>query len=107
MLLLDGSNESLLALLPFGMPGWTEAVIIVVIGLLIFGRRLPDVGRSLGRSIVEFKRGVRGFQDEIVSESKHGGGAGQLPDDPGQAVSDAPPGQVKAGSSPTGGKSPF
>jgi len=105
MLLLDGST-SMLAILPFGMPGWAEALIIVVIGLLIFGRRLPDVGRSLGRSIVEFKRGVRGLQDEIESESKHGGGTGQLPDDPGQPISDTSTARAEA-EPPTGGKSPF
>jgi sec-independent protein translocase protein TatA len=31
---------------------------------------LPEVGRSLGRSIVEFKRGVKGIQDEIDTESR-------------------------------------
>lgn len=55
--------------LGFILPGQWEWVIILVIGLLLFGRRLPEVGRSLGRSIVEFKRGVKGIQDEIDSES--------------------------------------
>jgi len=55
--------------LAFGLPGHWEWVIILVIGLLLFGRRLPEVGRSLGKSIVEFKRGVKGIQDEIESES--------------------------------------
>lgn len=54
----------------FGLPGGTEWIVILVIGLLVFGRRLPEVGRSLGRSIVEFKRGVKGIGDEIDSESK-------------------------------------
>ncbi len=103
MFLLDGAPFLMLALLPFGMPGWAEALIIVVIGLLIFGRRLPDVGRSLGRSIVEFKRGVRGLQDEIESESRHGGG-GQLPDDPGQPRSETSQSAAKA-EPPTGGES--
>ena len=49
----------------FGMPGWAEIVVIAFVGLLIFGRRLPEVGRSLGKSIVEFKRGVREAKDEI------------------------------------------
>ena len=43
----------------------------MVLGLLIFGRRLPEVGKSLGRSIVEFKRGVKGITDEIDAESSH------------------------------------
>jgi len=42
---------------------------LVVIGLLVFGRRLPEVGRSVGKSIVEFKKGIKGIEDEIDDES--------------------------------------
>jgi len=55
--------------LAFGMPGGIEWVIIGAIGLLLFGRRLPEVGRGLGRSIVEFRRGIKGLEDEIDEES--------------------------------------
>ena len=51
--------------LAFGTPGPMELVIIGVIGVLIFGRRLPEVGRNLGRSFVEFKRGLSGVDDDI------------------------------------------
>ena len=47
------------------MPGPWEMAIILIVGLLLFGRRLPEVGRSLGKSIVEFKKGVKGIEDEI------------------------------------------
>jgi len=56
-------------LFAFGMPGGTEWIILLVLGLLIFGRRLPEVGRSLGRGIVEFKKGIRGIEDEIEDAS--------------------------------------
>jgi sec-independent protein translocase protein TatA len=56
-------------LLAFGLPGGYEWIVLLVLGLLIFGRRLPEVGRSLGRGIVEFKRGIKGIDDEIDQES--------------------------------------
>jgi len=56
-------------LLAFGLPGGWEWIAVLVIGLLIFGRRLPEVGRSIGRSIVEFKKGIKGIEDEIEQES--------------------------------------
>lgn len=51
------------------MPGNMEWIILLVIGLLLFGRRLPEVGRSLGKSIVEFKKGIKGIEDEIDEAS--------------------------------------
>ncbi|TDJ57423.1 MAG: twin-arginine translocase TatA/TatE family subunit [Planctomycetota bacterium] len=56
-------------LLGFGFPGGYEWIILLILGLLIFGRRLPEVGRSLGKSIVEFKKGIKNIEDEIETES--------------------------------------
>ena len=53
-----------------GLPGGMEWVLILLLGLLLFGRRLPEVGRSMGKSIVEFKKGVAGIEDEIDQASK-------------------------------------
>lgn len=52
-------------MLGIGMPGPFEMVIIGLVALLIFGSRLPQVGRSLGKGLVEFKKGLRGVQNEI------------------------------------------
>ena len=51
--------------LAIGMPGLTEWIIIGALGLLIFGKRLPEVGRSLGKGIVEFKKGLKGIEDDV------------------------------------------
>jgi sec-independent protein translocase protein TatA len=51
----------------FGMPGPMEMLIIGGIAVLLFGKRLPEVVRSLGKGIVEFKKGIGGIEDEINS----------------------------------------
>ncbi len=56
-----------LALIP-GIQGW-EWIIILVIGLLLFGKRLPDLGRSVGKTIVEFKKGLKDVEKEVEAES--------------------------------------
>ena len=48
-----------------GMPGPFELMIVGLIILLLFGNRLPSVMRSMGKGIVEFKKGVQGIEDEI------------------------------------------
>lgn len=55
--------------MPFlgGSPGFPEMMIVAIIALLLFGKRLPEVARSLGKGIVEFKKGVRGIEDEVDS----------------------------------------
>jgi sec-independent protein translocase protein TatA len=49
--------------------GPVEIMIIVGFGIILFGRRLPEVGRSLGKSIVEFKKGLRGIEEEVDQAS--------------------------------------
>jgi len=66
----------------FGMPGGAEWIVLLLLGLLVFGRRLPEVGRSLGSSIVEFKKGIKGIEDDVdtaVDEKKN---SRSLADDP-------------------------
>jgi sec-independent protein translocase protein TatA len=52
-----------------GLPGGAEWILILAFGLLIFGKRLPEVGRSLGKGIVEFKKGLKGVEDEVEEAS--------------------------------------
>ena len=49
----------------FGLPGPIELILFGAVGLLIFGKRLPEVGRSLGKGIVEFKRGLSGIEEDL------------------------------------------
>ena len=42
-----------------------EIMILLGIGVLLFGRKLPEVGRYLGKGIVEFKKGIKGLEDEF------------------------------------------
>lgn len=57
-----------------------DLVILLVLGLLIFGKRLPEVGRGLGRSIVEFRKGMKGMQDEVDDAANKP--PAQLPQEP-------------------------
>jgi sec-independent protein translocase protein TatA len=61
--------------MPFGV-GPLEIIIVLVIVLLIFGpKRLPDLGRSLGSGMREFKDSVTGGKDKDGDKDEH-----KLPD---------------------------
>jgi sec-independent protein translocase protein TatA len=53
----------LFALLPNLGP--TEMLVVMGIAVLLFGKRLPEVGRSLGKGIVEFKKGLGGITEDL------------------------------------------
>jgi sec-independent protein translocase protein TatA len=54
----------------FNLPGGMEWIAILIVGLLLFGRRLPEVARSLGKSIVEFKKGIKDVRDDIDDHTR-------------------------------------
>ncbi|MEK6703543.1 MAG: twin-arginine translocase TatA/TatE family subunit [Planctomycetota bacterium] len=55
-------------------------IIILVVALLLFGSRLPDVARSMGKSVVEFKKGLKGVEDDAEdAASKPSGRPSELP----------------------------
>jgi sec-independent protein translocase protein TatA len=49
----------------FPQLGMMEMVVVMLVAVLLFGKRLPEVGRSLGKGIIEFKKGLRGIEDEF------------------------------------------
>jgi sec-independent protein translocase protein TatA len=54
--------NSLFGLFTFNGP---ELIVLAILGVLLFGRKLPEVGRYLGKGIVEFKKGIKGLEDEV------------------------------------------
>ncbi len=48
----------------FGL-GPVEMLIVGVIAVLLFGSRLPEIGRSLGKGLVEFKKGLNDIKNEV------------------------------------------
>ncbi len=54
----------------FGL-GLPEILVIFVIALIVFGpKKLPDLGRSIGRAMAEFKKASEEFQETVRSEMK-------------------------------------
>ena len=46
--------------------GAWEILIIGIVAVLLFGKRLPEVGRNLGKSIMSFKKGMNEMKDELA-----------------------------------------
>lgn len=52
--------------------GWQEMFLLLVIGLLLYGRNLPDAGRSLGRVVAQLKRSFHDFKDQLDRDGQIG-----------------------------------
>lgn len=72
--------------------GTPEILVLLVIGVLLFGRRLPEVGRYLGKGIVEFKKGLKGLEDEVDVASM----SAPPPSRPAEIEQPRPPQRVQA-----------
>ena len=67
-MMCESVTMSVPLLLGWGFTGPWELLIIAGIMLLLFGHRLPSLMRSAGRSVVEFKKGVQGIEDDIEQQ---------------------------------------
>jgi sec-independent protein translocase protein TatA len=47
----------------------THLIIVLLVGIILFGKRLPEMSRAVGKSVKEFAHGFRGLEDDL-----HGGG---------------------------------
>lgn len=57
--------QMLPGVLALGLPSGMELMVLLVIGLLLFGKRLPEVGRTVGKTVQDFRRGLQGMKDEL------------------------------------------
>jgi sec-independent protein translocase protein TatA len=49
--------------------GYPEMLLVGLVAVLLFGKRLPEVGRSLGKGLIEFKKGIAGIEDGLSDSS--------------------------------------
>jgi sec-independent protein translocase protein TatA len=74
--------------LALSMPGPFELILLTGLGLLFFGRRLPEVGKSIGQTIVQFKKGLNDVGEQVTKDDAN------LPDQSAKPKFDAQTGKL-------------
>ncbi len=75
----------------FGSLGAPELIAIFVLALLLFGpKKLPELGRALGRSFAEFRRATTELKSTFEREIADADGSAATPQPPGQSVARSP-----------------
>ena len=62
--------------LAFIFPGGQEMIVILIVGIMLFGRRLPEVGRAVAKTVVQLRQGLNKIKEEMdldeeVAELRH------------------------------------
>lgn len=93
----------------FGSLGWSEILFVFIIALIIFGpRKLPELGKSLGQSLAQFKRASedfkRSWEEEVDLEKEKLSRTTAPPETVESIIADARSGMGDGGNSPGAGE---
>jgi len=81
----------------FGSIGGPELLLIFVVALLIFGpRKLPELGKSLGKGLAEFRRAANDLRDSLETEVSREGTGSPTPTHALPAAGSPPPGTLES-----------
>jgi len=54
----------------FITPSPTQILILLLLGVLLFGKRLPEIGKNIGKGLLEFKKGVNDLREGKVAKEE-------------------------------------
>jgi sec-independent protein translocase protein TatA len=80
-----------------------QLAVLLGLGVLLFGRKLPEVGRYIGKGMAEFKKGLKGLEDDIDGSIGRSEPAAPLeqPRPPQRVTTTAPKFEDAGGAAPT------